>query len=139
MTDFQQTLLELTENLGILQVRQAKLGDDAPIALHHQINDHREAIALTKQAVARQLSEAEWREALRPLLVDIRARNEAHPDWGVSIGSVKGSIIGSIIAGRDVVIQNYYQLADPAPVDKATLTAAGKQLAATCRLMKFRR
>ncbi len=104
MTDFKETLLKLNNNLQILQQREVKHGpDNAPLDLLNQITDHKQAITLTEQALDGELTEAAWREALRPLLVNIRDRSEAQPaDCGVSIGDVEGGIMASIIAGGDV-------------------------------------
>ena len=98
MADYQTTLLKLNKNLHTLQQREAKFGGDAPVALLNQITDHQQAIALTEQASNGELSEAEWREALRPLLISIRDRSEKQPDTcGITIGDVEGGIIGSIL------------------------------------------
>jgi tetratricopeptide (TPR) repeat protein len=67
--DFRETLRQLQANLNILQERAAKFGNNAPLELVNQIVDHKTAIGLTEQALAGELDEAEWREALRPLLV----------------------------------------------------------------------
>lgn len=70
MPDFQNTLIKLNDNLHILQQREAKYSGAAPVALLNQINDHHQAIALTEQTLAGDLSEAEWRRALQPLNID---------------------------------------------------------------------
>jgi tetratricopeptide (TPR) repeat protein len=67
MTDYQTFLTKLHQNLNTLREREAKYGGNAPLELLNQIEDHQKAIALTEQALAGQLSEAEWREALAPL------------------------------------------------------------------------
>ncbi len=104
MTNYKQTLLKLTKNLNTLREREAKYGaNNAPLDLLNQISDHQKAISLTRQAITNEITEAEWHEALRPLLVNIRERSEKEPDTcGVSIGNVEGGISGSIIAGGDV-------------------------------------
>ncbi len=103
MADLKQTLIQLNENLSILREREARYAGNAPVELLNQITDHEQAIALTEQARQGQLSEPDWREALRPLLVNIRDRGEQAPETcGVSIGDVDGGIIGSIIAGGNV-------------------------------------
>jgi hypothetical protein len=71
MTDLQAYLLKLNENLQILQRREAGHGGNAPLDLLNQIADHKQAIALTRQAMAGAQSEAELREALKPLLVSL--------------------------------------------------------------------
>jgi hypothetical protein len=69
VTDYQTFLLKLNQNLQILREREAKYGGQPPLELTNQIEDHRQAIALTKQAIAGELTEVEWREALEPLLL----------------------------------------------------------------------
>jgi DNA polymerase III delta prime subunit len=59
----------LNENLNILQQREAKYGGNAPLELLNQIDDYKEAIILTEQVKRGELTESEWREALKPLLV----------------------------------------------------------------------
>jgi tetratricopeptide (TPR) repeat protein len=72
--DFRETLRQLQGNLNILQEREAKFGSNVPLELINQIADHKTAIGLTEQALAGELDEAEWREALRPLLVVMQKR-----------------------------------------------------------------
>ena len=58
---------KLNRDLHILQQQEAKYAGRAPLELLNQIHDHKQAIALTKQAIAGELSEAEWDMAVRPL------------------------------------------------------------------------
>jgi hypothetical protein len=102
MTDLKPTLHQLKKNLDVLREREAKWAGNAPVELLNQIEDHRQAVRLTQQTIVGDLSEAAWRGALQPLLVNIRDRTAAHPEWGVTIGDVAGDIIGAIIAGRDI-------------------------------------
>ncbi|MCG3210961.1 MAG: hypothetical protein FOGNACKC_04597 [Anaerolineae bacterium] len=89
MAAFKQTLSRLTENLQILREREAKYAGNAPIDLLNQIEDHHRAIKLTEQARVGQLPEFDWRDQLRPLLVNIRDRSEQSPETcGVTIGDV---------------------------------------------------
>ena len=60
---------KLYENLAILREREAKYGGHAPLELLNQITDHRQAIGVTGRVIAGELSEAEWQEALQPLLL----------------------------------------------------------------------
>ena len=69
MADPKEILSQLHENLHILKEREAKHGLNVPLELKNQIDDHREAIALTEQAIGKAISEAAWREALKPLLI----------------------------------------------------------------------
>jgi uncharacterized protein YjbI with pentapeptide repeats len=71
LTDLKNTLRQLHNNLNTLRERESKYAGDAPIALLNQITDHEQAIALTEQALNSDLTEAEWKEALEPLLVSL--------------------------------------------------------------------
>lgn len=64
-----EVLLKLNKNLNILREREAKYAGNASLELLNQIDDHQAAIVLTEQALAGEISEEEWREALKPLLV----------------------------------------------------------------------
>ena len=59
MTDYKNTLLKLNQNLQILQQREAKYGINAPLELLNQINDHKQAIDLTRQAITGEFA-ANW-------------------------------------------------------------------------------
>ncbi len=102
MADLKTFLGKLHQNLNILQEREAKYGGNAPLDLINQIDDHQKAIALTEQALAGELSQAEWHDALQPLLVGIASRT-GEAASSVTIGDIEGGIHDSIIAGRDVV------------------------------------
>jgi hypothetical protein len=52
MADFKDILRKLTDNLNILQEREAKYGGNVPVDLLNQIDDHRKAFALTEQTIA---------------------------------------------------------------------------------------
>ncbi|NJN98302.1 MAG: hypothetical protein HC875_31545 [Anaerolineales bacterium] len=91
-------LIELTKNLDMLRERQAKYGGNAPLELLNQIQDHHDAIDLLEQALAGQLSAAELKEALKPLLLALRD------------GEVVNITAETYVAG-DQVIQNITQLA----------------------------
>lgn len=69
MTDFKSYLSELNKNLNILEERRAKYAGNSPLELLNQIEDHKKAIELTEQAIAGEMSEAEWKEALKSLNV----------------------------------------------------------------------
>ncbi len=68
MTDPKTTLLKLNQNLNILREREAKYAGNAPLELLNQIDDHQQAIDLTRQAITGERDEAEWQESLKPLL-----------------------------------------------------------------------
>jgi hypothetical protein len=69
-------LLKLNENLNILREREARYGADAPLPLLNQIADHQAAIALTEQLSRREISETEWQDGLKPLLIAIEIRSD---------------------------------------------------------------
>jgi hypothetical protein len=71
MTDLKTTLQKLNTNLNTLRQREAKHAGNAPLDLLNQIADHEKAITLTEQALRGDLTETEWREALKPLLVSL--------------------------------------------------------------------
>jgi hypothetical protein len=71
MTDYQTILQKLHTNLNTLREREAKYAGDAPVALLNQIEDHQQAIVITEQAISGDLTEAQWREATKPLLVQL--------------------------------------------------------------------
>ena len=56
MTDLKAVLVKLNKNLNILKERQAKYGDNPPLELINQVEDHDKAISLTKQAIDGELS-----------------------------------------------------------------------------------
>lgn len=110
MTDYQAFLLKLHQNLAILKAREAKYGGNAPLELLNQIEDHEQAITLTEQVKQDQLTEVEWRAALKPLLIAIDSRSgDAETVSSVTIGDIEGGIHGSKIAGRDIV-ENIFQI-----------------------------
>jgi uncharacterized protein YjbI with pentapeptide repeats len=73
MTDPKAFLLKLNKNLIILREREAKYAGNAPLELLNQIGDYDKAITLTHQRIDDEINEAEWQEALKPLLVSIEA------------------------------------------------------------------
>ncbi len=110
MTDLKTFLFKLDKNLQTLQERQAKYGIDVPLSLVNQIDDHKKAIELTKQALTDDISEAEWRDQLKPLLIAIDDRSDQSDvaKSGVTIGDIEGGIHHSTFAGRDATTYNYY-------------------------------
>lgn len=113
MTHYKNTLAQLNKNLSILREREAKYGGNAPLDLINQIEDHQTAITLSEQAITEEITEADWCEALKPLLVNIRERQSEVAS--VTIGDVGGDIINSIIAGRDVEIHHHYHYSAEKP------------------------
>ena len=71
MTDYKAVLIRLNQNLHILQEREAKYGGNTPIELINQINDYKEAIDLTQQTINEELSEADWQQSLKSLVIDV--------------------------------------------------------------------
>jgi hypothetical protein len=104
MDHLRETLLQLRKNLNILQERETKHANNAPLDLLNQIEDHQTAIGLTEQALAGEMDEAEWQEALRPLLVAMRERTG---EAAVTVTISQMVIIEgdrNIVAGGDVNI-----------------------------------
>ena len=91
MSDPKTFLTQLHQNLALLHECEAKYAGNEPLDLLNQLSDHRQAISLTEQADRGEISGAAWREAMKPLLVNIRNRSAAHPEWGVEIGDVGGT------------------------------------------------
>ena len=100
MTDKKATLVKLNENLNILQEREAKYGGNAPLDLLNQIEDHKQAIDLTRQVITDELSEDEWEEALKPLLLAIDKGQVVNIEAETSIA---GDVTGDVV-GRDKII-----------------------------------
>jgi tetratricopeptide (TPR) repeat protein len=71
MPDYKAHLTKLHQNLNILREREAKHGSEPPLTLLNKIDDYQQAIALTEQAIAGQLNQTHWYEALKPLLVSL--------------------------------------------------------------------
>ncbi len=69
MVDPKAMLSKLHQNLNILKEREAKFSGNAPLELLNQIDDHQQAIDLTRQLITGELSETEWQEAVKPLLL----------------------------------------------------------------------
>ena len=46
------------------------------LSKEYLIEDHRQAIELTEQALAGEINQAAWREALKPLLIAISERGD---------------------------------------------------------------
>jgi hypothetical protein len=93
MNDLRQTHTKLNDILNTLREREAKYAGNAPLDLLDQIADHQKAIALTKQALTDELTEAEWYEAINPLLVAIDSRQGE-----AAVNNVTQSATGSLIA-----------------------------------------
>ncbi len=100
MPNLTPSLTQLNRNLKILREREAEYCGSAPAELVNQIADHQRAITLTGQAITGELGEADWREALRPLLVEIDRRSQAEAACRVEVDAVAGDIIGSIFAAN---------------------------------------
>lgn len=63
--DFRDILVRLQHNLNTLQEREAKHGSQPPLELLNQIEDHRQAVALTEQTLAGEISEVAEIESAR--------------------------------------------------------------------------
>lgn len=144
MTDPTVILDRLERSLAVLEQRRL----DAPSALVREIEEHGQAIELTRRLIDGGLSEAEWATALQPLLVTIEQRAATPIIAELNIGDVTfsglthstvntGNIMTHINAGGDVVggdkVTTYhvtYQMVAPAAIDAETLTRARERLAA---------
>jgi WD40 repeat protein len=126
MKMLKQVLQKTHHNLETLREREAKYGGNVPLELLNQIADHAQAIELTDQALAGELSEAEWQEAMKPLLVAIHDRAATSEICQVTLGDIGGDVVSSIIAGRDVVVIYNYP-PPPAPVTSEPETAPSAQ------------
>lgn len=111
MADYRAFLIQLHSSLNTLREREAKWGGNSPLELLSQIADHQMAIALTEQAIAGALTEAEWREVLQPLLIAIRTRTgeaavnrNIDTDGGVYVEGTVNTTGGDFV-GRDQVKQ----------------------------------
>lgn len=121
MADLKTFLAKLNENLNILRDREAKYASNALLDLLNQISDHQKAIVLTEQAIADELSETDWVEALKPLLISLEAVTETTQ---IAIGSYIAQVIGSGTA-----IVNVYQQTSLRPIDPDELAKAQQRLA----------
>lgn len=126
MTDKKATLLKLNENLNILKEREAKYGGSAPLDLLNQIGDHEQAITLTRQIITGELTEEEWREALKPLLLAINNGQVINVEVDTYVaGDVKGDmvaadkVVGDKIFGNKIITNIYEALPPPLPPAEA--------------------
>jgi hypothetical protein len=69
MTDLQEFLSKLHENLIILREREAKFSTNASLDLINQIHDYETAIVLTQTAIKGEISKAELLERLKSLAI----------------------------------------------------------------------
>jgi tetratricopeptide (TPR) repeat protein len=141
MADYRTTLQNLHTNLNTLREREAKYAGNAPLELLNQITGHQKAITLTEQALRGELTETQWREALKPLLVSLeKAQTIIDADNIGIVGDharVEGGIHFHTAAptfdqrGQTVGTQYniVYQSVTPQPIDPETLAAAEKRLA----------
>ena len=97
MTNPNATLRKLKKNLNILKTRQAKYSGNAPLDLLNQIEDHEQAIALTEQAIAGEITEAELTEALKPLLVSLEAAQVYIDQSGQVVEGDQYNVRGDVI------------------------------------------
>ena len=66
-----QAELEAIQKPYLRQAVHTKYSSNAPLDLLSQLNYHKEAIALTERTIRGEITEAQWREALKPLLVSL--------------------------------------------------------------------
>ena len=70
-TELKALLKKLHSQLNILQERAAKFGDNAPLELVNQIDDHRAAIGLVESRLAGQIDDKTLTEQLAPLALSL--------------------------------------------------------------------
>jgi hypothetical protein len=100
MANLKTFLAKLNQNYNILRQREAKHAGNAPVELLNQISDHEQAIALTQKTIAGELTEAEWREAMKPLLVSLNQDQ-------VTINQQSQQVNTQINVGGDIHIENF--------------------------------
>ena len=96
MTDPKATLNTLHKNLNILKLRQAKHAGNVPLDLLNQIEDHETAITLTRQVITGEISEADWEEALKPLLVSLRQAQTYLDQSGQTVAGDQYNVEGDL-------------------------------------------
>jgi hypothetical protein len=103
MSDYRAFLRKLNKNLNFLKERKAKYAGNEPPELLNKIDDHQEAIDLTQQVIAEEITEAEWQEAMKPLLVSL-------PDEVQAMFDQRGQHVQqqTNVAGGQVVIHHHY-------------------------------
>ena len=122
MTDYKDHLHNLKENLNVLKEREAKHAGNAPLDLLNQIKDHEQAISLTEQVVAGEITKDEWDEALKPLLLAINNGQVVNIKAETYVaGDVKGDIIvgnkfvGDQVLGDKIITVTYEAPPPPLP------------------------
>lgn len=97
MTDPTTFYQQIYQNLLILKKRQARYGspERTPPELLDQIEAHEKAIFLTRQRLDSLISEADWREALKPL---IQANTFAPLADDESAGDAQPAVTGAAVA-----------------------------------------
>jgi hypothetical protein len=101
MSNLKTYLQKLNNNLYTLREREAKHAGNAPLDLLNQISDHEQAIALTKQTIAGELTETEWDQALKPLLVSLNQNQPAINQQNQHVGT-QINVMGNIQIERFV-------------------------------------
>lgn len=120
MTDPKTVLLQLNKNLNTLREREAKYAGNAPVELLNQIDDHKKAIDLTRQVITCELTEQEWWEALKPLLLAFSNGQVVNIEAEVYVG---GNVGGDIVYGNKVTTYIYKSQTLLSPTE---LTIQGK-------------
>ena len=109
MADKKVTLSKLNKNLNILKEREAKYAGNPPLELLNQIEDHEQAIALTRQAITGEITEVEWDEALKPLTLAITKGQVVHIEADIYVA---GDLQGDIVSG-DKIVTHIYPATNP--------------------------
>ena len=112
--NLKEDLLKLNKNYSILKEREAKYAGNAPLDLLNQIEDHEQAIELTQQAISGDLSQSEWQEALKPLLLAVNNGQVVNIEVETyivvdQITVMLSSTIENLFAERDAVIKAFEQ------------------------------
>ncbi|MDX1522136.1 MAG: NB-ARC domain-containing protein, partial [Anaerolineae bacterium] len=114
MTDYKAILRQLRDNRNTLLNKKSRLAGDETTGLLNQITDHEQAIGLTEQVILGDLSEADWRMAIKRLLVEIKLPGEADrepvfvnvpamPAHFVGRDDMMESLIGQLNADEDTL------------------------------------
>ena len=74
MIQYKEFLVEFNNKRNALEEYKAGFTDHPPAILAAQIRDYQEAIDLTNQAIAGEITETQWNEAINPLIAELAER-----------------------------------------------------------------
>ena len=116
MRYFEKTLSKFHKDLNTLRERAAKYGSNAPLELLNQIVDHQKAIALTENALAKQISKRKLKEELATLNVEPPWEPPSILQVGRWVASfIAVGIFGNFLLGTIPVFVRDYVLPKLAP------------------------